>query len=235
MESTHAAVTAPFQRDPLRGYRRRDVTAAALPHRAGELLRQRPDIPPEDVDDRTGYTVATEWIGRATAVVAVVLFVLVMIAIQKGLDVRDSSDEIVTNFHTANNYFDQRTDLDAPARARSQLEQLREVLADLNRTAEADVNELAGLLPDMRALLAAGQGDTRIAKELDGIATVLKESAGSLRRIAGDADTTVSTVDRRIDQALVLVQELNNELAKSTRKLAPIPAQDGLIPPPGGN
>lgn len=229
-------MTAPFQRDPLSGLRRYDVTADDLPHRDGEVLRHRPDIPSEEVvEPRNGFTIATEWIGRVAAVVAVVLFVLVMIAIQKGLDVRDSADDIVTNFHTANDYFDQRTDLEAPARARQQLEQLQGVLADLNRTTAADVDELNSLLPDMQALLAAGQGDTQIAKQLEGIATVLKGSAGSLHNIAADADTTVSTVGQRIDQALSLVQQLNNELARTTRKLAPIPAQDGLIPPPGGN
>ncbi|ASR05584.1 hypothetical protein [Gordonia rubripertincta] len=238
MVSSNGALAAPFLKGPLSDLRRFDVPASALPRRDGAILVERPDIPPEDVSTANGLTVATEWVGRVAAVMAVVLFALVMIAIHKGLEVQDSARTVVTNFHTANEYFDERADLTAPATARKQLEELQGVLAALNKQTAIDVEHLGRLLPDMRDLLAAGRGDTRIAKELQGIATTLQRSAASLQTVAGNADQTVSSVDGQLDQAVSLVRQLNNELARTTRKLAPIPPQDGLIPPPppaGGN
>lgn len=238
MVSSNGALAAPFLQGPLNHLRRFDVPASALPRRDGVVLVERPDIPPEDVSDANGFTVATEWVGRVAAVMAIVLFALVMIAIQKGLEVQDSARTVVTNFHTANDYFDERADLTAPATARRQLEELQGVLVQLNKQTAIDVEHLGHLLPDMRDLLAAGRGDTRIAKQLQGIATTLQQSAASLQTISSNADQTVSSVDGQLDEAIALVQQLNNELARTTRKLAPIPPQDGIIPPPapaGGN
>ncbi|ROZ88051.1 hypothetical protein EEB19_22630 [Gordonia sp. OPL2] len=169
---------------------------------------------------------------------ALVLFVLVMLAIDKGLAVQDSARQVVNNFHTANDYFDERADLTAPATARRQLEELQGVLTELNRSAAVDVTNLAALVPTMQKLLAAGQGDQQIAATLDGIAASLRESAGSLKSISAKANTAVNGVNEQLVAAIDLVDQLNNELSRTTRKLAPIPAQDGLIPAPqqpGGN
>lgn len=220
-----------YHRDQLDRIRRTDVSTQDIPIRYGEFLRQRPDVLNDTLPGPNGYSIATEAIGRVSVVIAVVLFVLVMVAIDKGIAVQRSARDVVDDFHTTNEYFDTRADLTAPATARRQLEELRTVLTQLNQAAAVDVQHLANLLPTTRDLLAAGQGDTRIAQQLQQIATSLKQSAGSLHTIAGNADVTVGSVDNQLGLAIGLVNELNNELARTTRKLVPIPAQDGFIPP----
>ncbi|WP_262365862.1 hypothetical protein [Gordonia sp. OPL2] len=214
------------------------MLADDLPGDGQSTLRVRPDIDHRTIRGSSGFAIATEAIGRVSVVVALVLFVLVMLAIDKGLAVQDSARQVVNNFHTANDYFDERADLTAPATARRQLEELQGVLTELNRSAAVDVTNLAALVPTMQKLLAAGQGDQQIAATLDGIAASLRESAGSLKSISAKANTAVNGVNEQLVAAIDLVDQLNNELSRTTRKLAPIPAQDGLIPAPqqpGGN
>lgn len=235
--STIAENSWAYHRSNLNDLRRTDVHTVDIPVRSGERLRTRPDIDPDTVRGSNGFSIATEWIGRVAAIMAVVLFALVMVSIQKGLAVQHSARQVVTNFHTANDYFAQRADLTAPATARRELEQLQGVLTDLNKSAALDVGNLADLIPTTQQLLAAGQGDQQIAATLQQIAAALKESAGSLKSIATNANTTVGGVNQQLGLAIDLVNQLNNELSRTTRKLAPIPAQDKLIPPQpaGGN
>lgn len=223
-----------YPRRGLAGLQRFDVPASALPYRKG-TLPQRPDVPVTAAAESNGFTVATEWMGRLAAVLALVLFALVLMAIQKGQLVQDSARTIVDNFRITNDYFAQRADLTAPATARKQLDELAGVLADLNTATATDVDHLAALLPDARALLAAGQGDTAIAGQLEDVATTLQGSAASLHQISADANTTVSDVNNELTTAIDLVNQLNSELTRTTNKLALIPAQDALIPAPGGN
>lgn len=180
------------------------------------------------------YAVATEWMGRLAAAMAAVLLVLVLISIQKGLDVQHSSRAIVRNFQDTNRYFAERTDLTAPATARQQIEQLKTVLTELNTAAGADADQLAGVLPDMRSLLTAGQDDASIASQLRTIAQTLQGAATSIHRIAADANSTVTAVNNQLTAAIGLVDQLNAELGRTAGKLAPIPPQDGFIPAPGG-
>ncbi|MFI6996542.1 hypothetical protein [Nocardia sp. NPDC050175] len=181
-----------------------------------------------------GYAVATEWVGRLAAVMAAVLLALVLVSIQKGLDVQHSSRTIVRNFRDTNQYFTERADLTAPATARRQIEQLKTVLTELNTAAAADANQLAAVLPDMRSLLTAGQDDASIANQLQTIAQTLQSAAASIHRIAADANSTVTAVNNQLTAAIGLVDQLNAELGRTARKLAPIPAQDAFIPAPGG-
>ncbi|MFD6160040.1 hypothetical protein ACFWF7_29795 [Nocardia sp. NPDC060256] len=180
------------------------------------------------------YSVATEWVGRLAAVLAAVLLALVLVSIQKGLDVQHSSRTIVRNFHDTNSYFTERADLTAPATARRQIEQLKTVLTELNTAAAADANQLADVLPDMRSLLTAGQDDASIANQLQTIAQTLQGAAASIHRIAADANSTVTAVNDQLTAAIGLVDQLNAELGRTARKLAPIPEQGGFIPAPGG-
>lgn len=181
-----------------------------------------------------GYTVATEWLGRLAAAMAAVLLVLVLMSIQQGLHVQHSSRTIVSNFRDTNQYFTRRADLTAPATARQQIEQLKTILTELNTAAAADADQLAAVLPDLRSLLAAGQGDANIASQLQAIAATLQDAASSLHRITADADATVSAVNNQLTVAIGLVDQLNAELSRTADKLAPIPAQDAIIPAPGG-
>lgn len=231
MSTTAEPGTWGFHRAHLESLRRTDVGTADIPLRNGPAMRERPDVAFESIPGSSGFSIATEWVGRVCFVMGIVLFVLVMIAVPKGLAVQHSARDIVDNFHTANNYFDERTDLSAPARARAELETLRGVLADLNTAAGVDVGHLANLLPTTEQLLTAGRYDSRVAAALSTIAQSLNASAASLHSIAATAGSTVSAVDDQLAQAIGLVSQLNNELARTTRKLAPIPAQDGLIPP----
>ncbi|MCA4997884.1 hypothetical protein HWD35_24505 [Tsukamurella tyrosinosolvens] len=156
-----------------------------------------------------------------------------MMAIHKGLLVQHSAKTVVTNFRTTNQYFDTRADLTAPATARKQLEHLRVILADLNAAGARDVEQLSALLPDASALLAAGRGDSDIARKLQAVAASLQTAAKSINQIAESSDTTVQQVGIKLAQALALTRQLNAELYRTTVKLAPIPAQDGIIPAPG--
>lgn len=220
----------PRRRGPS-GYQRLDIAGSALPNRNGAQPSWADN---SAVPATTGFSVATEWFGRLAAVIAAVLFVLVLMAIHKGMLVQDSARTIVNNFRDTNQMFTDRADLTAPATARKQLDELKGILTDLNSATAADVDHLAALLPNASALLAAGEGDTAIAGQLETVANTLSGSAASLHQISSEADTTVSDVNAQLSQALDLVNQLNAELSRTTDKLAPLPAQDALIPAPGG-
>ncbi|MCZ4587568.1 hypothetical protein O4328_28435 [Rhodococcus opacus] len=207
---------------------------AAAPRWRKAALRRRTDVPTSMISTSSGFAVATEWLGRVAAVLAVVLFAMVMMTIHKGLQVQDSARTTVDNFRITNEFFSQRTDMTAPATARAQLDELTGILTQLNSAAAADVDHLAALLPDAQALVAAGQGDTQIAQQLETVATTLQGSAASLHEISTSANTTVSSVDGELSQAIDLVNQLNAELTRTNNKLALVPAQDALIPAPTG-
>ncbi|ELB89143.1 transmembrane protein [Rhodococcus wratislaviensis IFP 2016] len=215
-------------------FQRFDVPAAALPYRKG-TKPHRPDVLVPAIPDATGFSVATEWLGRLAAVIAVVLFALVVASIHKGLQVQHSARTVVDNFRLTNDFFAQRADLTAPATARKQLDELTGVLTQLNIATATDVDHLDALLPNARTLLAAGQGDTQIAGQLEGVATTLQGAAASLHQISAGANMTVSGVDNELTQAIDLVNQLNGELTRTTNKLALVPATDAFIPAPGGN
>ncbi|GAF48648.1 hypothetical protein [Rhodococcus wratislaviensis] len=223
-----------YPRRDLAGLQRFDVPASALPYRRGVVPR-RLDIPNAGTPSSTGFAVVTEWMGRLAAVLAVVLFGLVFAAIHKGQLVQGSARTIVDNFRLTNEYFAQRADLTAPATAHKQLDELAGVLAQLDTATAADVDHLAALLPDARALLAAGRGDTQIAGQLETVATTLQGSAASLHQISADANTTVSEVNDELTTAIDLVNALNAELTRTTNKLTLVPEQGAFIPAPGGN
>ncbi|AZG46816.1 hypothetical protein [Gordonia insulae] len=218
------------------------MTAKGTPLSTFTLATRRPwadqvrtDLPPDELPTSSRFAIVTEWAGKFAAVLAVVLFILVLLAIHKGLLVQHTAKTVVTDFRTTNQYFADRADLTAPATARKQLEQLRAVLDDLNSAGARDVDQLNALLPDARALLVAGQNDSQIAEQLRGVTGSLQSAATSIHKIAATADNTVAQVAVKLDQALRLARQLNAELNRTTVKLAPIPAQDGLIPPPGEN
>ncbi len=219
-------------------YHRMNVPTSAWPTMRGRL-RHRDDVPVTGAGTvpvaTNGMARTTEWVGRVAAVLAIALFVLVLICIHKGKLVRDSARTVVDNFTITNSMFDERADLTAPATARAQLDELAVILADLNVATTADVDRLAALLPDAGTLLAAGQGDTAIAVDLEGVASTLQVSAASLARISNGADQTVSAVDGQLVTAIDLVEQLNAQLARTTNKLAILPAQDSFIPAPGEN
>ena len=187
-------------------------------------MPRRMDISTDNVPGSSVWAIGTEWLGRLAAVIAILLFVLVVGAINKGLMVQQSAKDIVENFHVTNDFFADRTDLTAPATARKQLVELQKVLAGLNAATEQDVSALSATLPDVRRLLAAGNGDVQIANNLNEIASVLRASAGSLHRTAASANETVSDVDALLAEAIRLVDELNAQLTTTDRKLAPLPA-----------
>ncbi|OUS81343.1 hypothetical protein [Rhodococcus sp. NCIMB 12038] len=220
-----------LSRRGLTGCRRFDIPTSDLPYRksAPTMTSDVPDTAP-----RTRYATITEWCGRAAAVIAVVLFAMVLLTIHKGLLVQDSARTVVDNFRVTNEFFAQRADLTAPATARRQLDELNGVLAQLNSAAATDVDHLAALLPNAQALVAAGQGDTQIAGELESVATTLQGSAASLHQISADANTTVTAVNDELTRALDLTNQLNAELTRTTNKLALVPASDALIPAPEG-
>jgi len=217
----------------LKEHQRHDVPSSAWPPRAG-ASPYRSDASRNADAGAGGLAVTTEWVGRLAAVMAAILFALVLVSIHKGLVVKNSSRSIVDNFRRTNELFDQRADLTAPATARKQLDELKDVLTQLNTATATDVDHLAGLLPNADRLLAAGRGDTHIAGQLQTVATTLQGSAASLHQIAADANTTVSDVDNALATAIDLMNQLNSELTRTTNKVAPIPAQDALIPTPGG-
>lgn len=195
--------------------------------------KYRTNTPPERAS-LGGFSIATEWLGRLAAVMAAVLLVLVLLAIHNGLEVQHSTRAVMGNVHQSSQYFDERADMGAPARIRDQLTQLRSVLAELNSTTAADVDQLARMLPDMRKLVAAGQNDVSIAHQLYGVASSLQGAAGSLHGISADANAVVVSVNDRLVAALGLADQLNAELRRTTGKLAPLPAQGNLIPAPVG-
>lgn len=221
-------------RSELDRFQRFDVPLAALPYRKG-ALPQRMDVPDAAGFGSTGFAIVTEWFGRLAAVVAFLLFVLVLMSIHKGKLVQDSARTVVDNFRLTNEYFTQRADMTAPAKARQQLDELADVLAQLNSVTASDVDLLAALLPDARALLAAGQGDTAIATQLATVANTLQGSAASLHQISTDANSTVTDVNNELTTAIDLVNQLNAELLRTANKLALIPEQADFIPAPGGN
>ncbi|WP_202033221.1 hypothetical protein [Nocardioides sp. WS12] len=204
---------------------RDDISFSDLPSRGNSgSTNRRYDVPHKYLAGSTGWAVATEWLGRLAATVAIVLMIMVFHTIHKGLVVQDSADKIVTDFHTANDFFADRADMNAPKKVRKQLQALQRVLAQLDDAAALDVRELSAVLPIVDRLLKAGEGDVRIAKQLKEIATILGGSAGELRAIATKADATVSGVDRQLSEALRQVELLNSQLERTTRKLAILPA-----------
>lgn len=215
-------------------FQRTDIPASGLPAARDGGARRRLDLPASVFPSSNGFAIATEWLGRLAAVMAVVLFALVVACIHKGKLVQDSTRTVVDNFTTTNDMFSQRADLSAPATARKQLDELAGVLTQLNQVTAVDVDHLGSLLPDAQVLLAAGQGDVVVAGELKEIATILRDSAASLARISSSADQTVAAVDQELTRATDLVALLNAQLRRTTNKLALIPAQDAFIPAPGG-
>lgn len=187
----------------------------------------RSDVPYSYLASSTRWAIGTEWLGRLAACVALVLMAMVLQTIHKGLAVQHSAHSIVTDFHTANDFFDKRADLSAPKKVRHQLETLRGVLTALNGSAAVDVRELSAVLPVVDRLLDAGHGDVRIAKQLREIAATLSGSAGDLRTIGTRADGTVSQVDRQLSEALHQIDLLNAQLDRTTHKLAILPATGG--------
>lgn len=218
---------------PFDRHQRLDVPASALPTAKGRT-RRRPDVPIAAIPGSSGYAVATEWLGRLAAVLAVVLLGMVLATIHKGSQVQNSARTIVDNIRVTNDFFAQRTDLTAPATARKQLDELAGILTQLNTVAATDVDHLSALLPDAQALLAAGQGDTAIAGQLETVATTLQGSAESLHAISANANTTVTAVDTELSTALDLVGQLNAELTRTTNKLALVPETGAIIPAPRG-
>ncbi len=178
------------------------------------------------INPKTGFSRATEWLGRLAALISALLLILVLIAIRSGLEVQQSTRTIDDNLRQSTQYFDERADLGAPARARNQLTELKSVLTELNSATAADVDQLAAMLPDMQTLVTASQNDETIADQLRSVASSLQGAAGSLQAISNDADAVVVTVDDRLLAALNLVDLLNTELRRTTTKLAPIPAQE---------
>lgn len=187
-------------------------------------MRKRTDVPEEALRSSSGVAIATDWAGRLAAVVSIVLFVLVMMAVQKGLAVQQSARQVVQDFHTANDFFAERADFEAAAKAKEQLQRLSGVLGRLNGAAATDVDALAATLPDVADLVAAGRGDVAVAEQLRGVATTLQGSAGSLNQIATDARTSVSQVNSDVAKAIDLVSELNAQLAVTERKLSLLPS-----------
>lgn len=187
-------------------------------------MNRRTDIPLSAVRSSSLMAITTEWLGRVAAVIAIVLFVFVAMAIGKGLAVQDSARQIVRNFHTTNGYFASRADFSAATKAKQELQQLRAVLSQLNVSTATDVTNLAATMPDVTRLLAAGKGDVNIAGQLLAIGNTLQGSAGSLHQIAGGAYTSVSTVNDLLGSAGDLVGQLNAQLAITEQKLAILPA-----------
>lgn len=214
-------------------FQRTDIPHSGFPTMLGGGPQRRLDIPDSAVPSSSGFAIATEWLGRLAAVMAIVLFALVLICIHKGKAVQDSARTVVDNFTVTNDMFAERADLTAPATARRQLDELAQVLTQLNQVTAADVDHLASLLPDAQTLLAAGQGDVSVAGELQSVATTLRDSASSLAQISTSADQTVAAVDNELVTATDLVAQLNAQLTRTTNKLALIPAQDAFIPAPG--
>jgi hypothetical protein len=187
-------------------------------------MTRRTDVPASAVESSGLASIVTEWLGVLAAVIAIVLFVLVGMAIHKGLLVQGSARQIVANFRTTNGYFASRADFNAPTKAKQELQQLRGVLAQLNTATATDVTNLAATMPDVTRLLAAGKGDVSIAGQLLTIGNTLQGSAGSLQQIAVGAYTSVSSVDSLLTSAGSLVNELNAQLAITEQKLALLPA-----------
>lgn len=229
----NAFQTSPgFGARDLSRFQRTDVPVSGFPSMRGGGPRRRLDIPDSQLASSGGFAIATEWLGRLAAVMAIVLFGLVLICIHKGKLVQESARTVVDNFVVTNDMFAERADLTAPATARRQLDELAVVLTRLNEVTAADVDHLGSLLPDAQVLLAAGQGDVEVAGQLEGVATTLRDAAGSLNRISTSADQTVTAVDNELIKATDLVNALNFQLTRTTNKVALIPAQDAFIPAP---
>jgi methyl-accepting chemotaxis protein len=167
--------------------------------------------------------VGLKWVARCAAVAAVVLFALVIVAIHRGRVVQATAQELVATLHTNNGYFDNRVDFTMPGRIRDEVRALHTVLDQLDRSTNEDVGLLDATLPDVARLLEAGRGDVQIAQRLTGVAGTLRDAARDLRKITGDADGTVDSVDRRVATAVELVDRLDRELTDIDRKLGVLP------------
>ncbi|MET8249566.1 hypothetical protein ABZV31_37515 [Streptomyces sp. NPDC005202] len=196
-------------------------------------MKRRSDIPMSAVPGSTVSALIIEWVGRLAAISAVILLALTLQTLQKGRVVQASADQIVDDFHTANDFFADRANMKAPGVARAKLQELAKTLAALDKATATDVNLLSSTVPDVRRLGAAGKGDVRIAKRLQGTAEILKGAAGDLRIVAVDANHVVGNVDGHMARTVSLVQQLNAQLAEIERKLAAVPAREGGTPTSG--
>lgn len=194
---------------------------------------RRDDIPAHTIAGSSKTAIGLEYIAKVAALLAVALLVLVVISINRGREVQTSAKGIVADFHTANNFFTDRADFQAPTTAREELQQLSGVLTQLNGATETDVNMLAATVPDVQRLLNAGRGDVDIANQLNGVAATLKNAGQSLNGISNQADDTVSAVNGQVGAANGNVGQLNAVLAQIDHKLAVLPALP--IPPSAGN
>lgn len=211
-------------RDRIERYRRTDVPPEHLPERVKSDTNAAP----------TGrFSTVIKTLGLIATVMAAVLAVLVIIAINKNRDVRDSGETVIDNFATTNLMFDTRADLSAPQRARAQLAELTGILTDLDKAAGRNANRVNAMLPDTRRLLASGGADVAIVHQLRDVTTTLASSSQQLGNIATTADGTVGEIDKTLGTAVDLVNALNAELKRTTDKLRPIPAQNELIPRDG--
>ncbi|MFI6953395.1 hypothetical protein ACIBJI_07955 [Nocardia sp. NPDC050408] len=217
--------TVPTLRQRARSQMRIDVPASAFPNRR---LRH------VEIAPQGGFARIARALGWVSAIMAAALLVLVVTAIHKGREVRDSATDIVNNLHTVNDYFDKRADFTAPQRAHAELAELASVLGDLDRATAQNADRVAVMLPDAKNLVAAGSGDVDIAHQLRDITGALAGAAQQINATAGSADATVAQIDTDLGRAIDLVDQLNAELKRTTDKLAPLPAQGALIPAPGG-
>jgi methyl-accepting chemotaxis protein len=206
------------------GMRRRDdVPSSELPG-----TNRRNDIPANTIPGSSRAAITVEWVGRLAAVAAIILFTLVMVTIHRGKVVQHSAKAVVHDFHVANDFFSHRANFQAPAVAKQELQQLATVLTQLNGTTAADVHELAGTLPDVRRLAAAGSGDVAIAKRMRSMGHDLQGGADDLRTVAVNANSVVGMIDDNMDQAVDAVGQLNDQLARTERKIAVVPDLSGL-------
>lgn len=206
-----------------------DVPDSALPRQRGQLHR-RSDVSPEAIPGSSGWAIATEWLGRIAAVLAIFVVLQVLEAVETGQQIQTSATAIVDNMETTNEFFDDRADFTVPARARTQLEALATVLAKLDRSASASVDLLASTLPLIRKILNNVNGNAGIAGKLLALGKELRQAASSIRATAEAADATVKTAGAQLKKTIALLDDLNRELAQIERRLAPVPNLSGVLP-----
>jgi hypothetical protein len=208
---------------------RDDVPDSAIPRQRGRL-HQRNDIHHEAIAGSSVWAVATEWLGRFAAVLAIFVVLQVLEAVHTGQQIQTSAAKIVDNMETTNEFFDDRADFTVPARARSQLEMLATVLAKLDRSAGSSVDLLASTLPSIRKILNNVDGNAGIAGKLLALGRELREAATSISATAEGADATVKTAGAELKKTIALLDDLNGELAQIERRLAPVPDLSGVLP-----
>ena len=208
---------------------RTDVPLTALPRQRGVLVR-RDDIPPHEIAGSSKCAIATEWIGRGAAVLSAFVLFQVLQAVETGQDVQASGAGIVQNMKATNQMFDERADFAAASRARRQLQDLQQVLAELNASAAVDADLLARALPDLQRLLATVNNNSQLAGDLRSLGQELSTAAASIRATAVKADGTVKAASGELTTTLQLLDELNAVLARIERRLAPVPDLSGVTP-----